>query len=200
LQSEKNEFCLKLSTSGTNKEFVAGMKATLRGLMQETSDDGFEALSPGRSAGGGISESTALDGGWSPILTTAESEEQAAIQPLDYSERLASAVQTRQALVPMQDRLTTQDDDGIPTVESSASGQARTEDDDDNMWVKVGGGLAVLGAAVVGGAFLAMHQENPNNRRTNNQNNRTSVTIEQIDDEEETGNEWENTAASQQAQ
>lgn len=161
-------------------------------------------LSPGR----GEVPNESMDEGWSPILASAESEEQAAIQPLDYSARLASAVRTRESLISASNR-PDHDSDGIQTVETSTAtstaGQAQNEEDDDNMWVKVGGGIAVLGAAVVGGAFLAMQQENPSNCRGDGSGDRaniSSVTIERLDDENETVNneEWESTAADQQAQ
>lgn len=180
------------------------MKKTLEGLILETSYDHEEnladsgtmeqAASPGK-AGETISkenlkETPVSDGGWSPAV---ESEEAAAIQPLDYSERLANAVRTREELtmphLTERDGLATADGDGIPTVESSAP----RKDEDDNMWVKVGGGIAVLGA-VVGGAFLAMNQDNPNSSSGNtreNQSNRSSVSIERLDDDDEGESKWE---------
>ena len=147
------------------------------------------------------------DSAWSPIIDSVASEEQAAIQPLDYSERLADAVRTREELSMPQlsetEGLAVTDGDGIPTVASSAPDRQR--DEEDNMWVKVGGGIAVLGA-VVGGAFLAMNQDNPNNANNNNpgggnQRNRSSVTVERLDDNEDQ-NEWESTGrdASRQPQ
>lgn len=214
LQAEKNEFCLKLSIRGTDKSFVAGMKSTLQGLLLEASpkksesvpaqNNSIEAescLSPGQSndSAGGIHESMMSDSGWSPI--SAESEEQETIQPLDYSERIKSAVQTRAVLNPPRADPDSSENERVLT-EESASRQAQNSDDD-NMWMKFGGGIAVLGAAVVGGAFLAMQQDNTNSGPREGggaQANQSTVTIEQLDDEDETAEEWENTAASHQAQ
>jgi hypothetical protein len=208
LQSEKNEFCLKLSANGHDDHFVSGMSATLQGLILESSSElpasdaaipAFDfstgalarCMSPdqvaGTESGIHVNESTMSDDGWSPIVGSVASEE-AAIQPLDYSERLADAVRTRDELSTPNLAAATSEDDGIPTVDSA--GQER---DDDTMWVKVGGGIAVVGA-LVGGAFLAMHHDNANNRRRDNQNN-THVTIERLD-EDDNGNEWEANDAS----
>ncbi|CAB9515873.1 expressed unknown protein [Seminavis robusta] len=205
-ESEKNEFCMKLSANGKDNDFVVGMEATLRGLILETSgednmDEASRTIVPGRctspeqelrgndgvaeGAGAGkVNESVMSDDGWSPIVESVASEE-AAIQPLDYSDRLANAVRTREDLSTPH----------LTPSQAAATATTTTESDDgddDNLWVKVGvgvgvGGLAVLGAAV-GGAFLAMNQDNPNNRRENTSN----VTIERLDDED--GNEeWEST-------
>lgn len=203
-KTEKSEFFLKLSAGARDKDLIAGMKRTLQGLILETSREHEEpiastTMSPiqdNKKAASNTqtSETPKSESAWSPIIDSVASEEQAAIQPLDYSERLADAVRTREELSMPQlsetEGLATTDGDGIPTVASAAPDRRR--DDEDNMWVKVGGGIAVLGA-VVGGAFLAMNQDNPNN--TNNstregQRNRSSVTIERIDDNEEQ-NEWE---------
>jgi hypothetical protein len=207
VQSEKNEFCLKLSINGNNNQYVSGMKATLQGLMLESSNEPTSSgaampaaaysstalarcISPdqvaGSESGMRVSESAMSDDGWSPIVESVASEE-AGIQQLDYSERLADAVRMRNDLSTpdlgehQAATTTSSDDDGIPTVDSA--GQER---DDDNMWVKVGGGIAVVGA-LVGGAFLAMHHDNANNRRDNRPT--TNVTIERLDDDEN-GNEW----------
>ena len=207
---------MKLSAGADDKSLVAGMKKTLQGLILETSGDRREetllaAASSEKDSTNNKHTATAIIGGetsnddspWSPIGDSVASEEQAAIQPLDYSERLANAVRTREELdmprLSETEGLAVTDGDGIPTVASSAPDRRR--DDDDNMWVKVGGGIAVLGA-VVGGAFLAMNQDNPNNPNNANNNStstgggqrsRSSVTIERLDDNDDHQNEWEST-------
>lgn len=210
-ESEKNEFCLKLCGGAKDKDLIVGMKKTLQGLILEVSHDHAgpiapAALSPVQDKNQAedsnipATETSKSDSAWSPIIDAVASEEQAAIQPLDYSKRLADAVRTREEMnIPQlleTEELATIDGDGIPTVASSAPNERRRGEDEESMWVKVGGGIAVLGA-VVGGAFLAMNQDNPNNSNNNNnatRNQSSAVTIEQVGDDndnDEGQNNWE---------
>jgi len=196
---------MKISNGTNDKELINGMKKTLQGLILEThkKQETINTLSP---TPGNTSLATASanqqtvsssDSPWSPIVNSVGSEEQAAIQPLDYSERLADAVRNREELH-MPELAETQghasmDSGGIPTVSSSAPEQRRQEEED-NMWIKVGGGIAVLGAAVVGGAFVAMNQNNPNasaGQQQGRRNNQSTVTVEEVDENAEGQNSWE---------
>lgn len=211
-KSEKNEFCLKLSINNES-DVVAGMKKTLQGLIRETGHEQLDHSSPPGSEdpklcrqGHTIDEQQVKEEeAWRPIVPSVASQEDMAVQALDYSDRVANAVNSNEALItPQLSRCedVAASDDGIPTLESSAPTRRR-ENEEENVWVKVGGSVAVVGA-IVGGAFLAMNHGNDNDRNTReHEENRTSVRIERLNEEEEENlNEWESTGgeATTQAQ
>lgn len=152
-------------------------------VVDKTSDRSSEASEP-------------LDDGWCAIGESEVSSprEEATIQSLDYSNKVANAVKSQEALrLPKLSEQSTEgniDDDGIPTVASAPP--SKKDGDEDNVWVKVGGGIAVLGA-VVGGAFLAMNQNNENNKPDVQESQKnSSVEIERLDEEEDVKDDnWE---------